>query len=302
MKTSDRSLNDWLNQIDFFVGLTAKDEARAKLISAEMKKYITLRFERNKYIPPIITEFSTQIYRELYRLVGNNDPYRELKINSNNEAAKIIKNLHPRNFRERLLISILGNIIDYGACLKGAYDTSNLEKDLEDIKREKLTVDDSEFLEKRIQTAKNIFYLTDNSGEIVFDVFMLNYLLKYLNKDNIYIVGKESPMQNDMTAEELRELGLEKFGNIVSTGSNCFGLHEEEVSAEFKELFKKADLVIAKGQAYMEFFGEYNFSNIINVLRVKWPLKFKGFDFKPGDNIVMSSQRYNGKGKEYNWN
>ena len=173
---------------------------------------------------------------------------------------------------------------------------------MEDIKREKLTVDDSEFLEKRIQTAKNIFYLTDNSGEIVFDVFMLNYLLKYLNKDNIYIVGKESPMQNDMTAEELRELGLEKFGNIVSTGSNCFGLHEEEVSAEFKELFKKADLVIAKGQAYMEFFGEYNFSNIINVLRVKWPLKFKGFDFKPGDNIVMSSQRYNGKGKEYNWN
>ena len=200
------------------------------------------------------------------------------------------------------MIDDLGNIIDYGACLEGAYELGNLKRDFERIKNDGLVIDDSEFLKKRIQQAQNIFYLVDNSGEVVFDVFMLNYLLKYVNKENIYIVGKESPMQNDMTADELRELGFEKFGNIVSTGSNCFGLHEEEVSDEFKELFKNADLVIAKGQAYMEFFSEYNFDNVINILRVKWPLRFNGFDFKPGDNIVISSTRYNNQGKSYNWN
>lgn len=301
MKTKDRSLEEWLDQIDFFVRLTINDEEKARIISKEMKKYITLRFEKNKYIPHIITEFSTQIYRELYKLIGKDDPYKELKILSNNEAAKIIKNLNPKDFRERLLISILGNIIDYGACLQGAYDINNLRRDLDNIKKENLVVDDGELLKKRIQEAKNIFYLVDNSGEVVFDVFMLNYILRYLNKENVYIVGKENPMQNDMTVKELRELGFEKFGNIVSTGSDGFGLHEEEVSKDFKDLFSGADLVIAKGQAYMEFFSEYNFPNIINVLRVKWPLKFNEFSFKPGDNVVISSQRYKDKGKPYNW-
>ncbi len=302
MKTRERNFNEWLDQVDFFVGLTVNDKERATLISKEMKKYIALRFEKNKHVHPITTGFSTQIYRELYRIIGKSDPYRELKILSNNEAAKIIKNLKPRDFRERLLISILGNVIDYGACLEGAYELGNLKRDFERIKKDGLVVDDSELLKKRIQQAKNVFYLVDNSGEVVFDVFMLNYILRYLNRENIYIVGKESPMQNDMTADELKELGFEKFGNIVSTGSNCFGLHEEEVSDEFKELFRNADLVIAKGQAYMEFFSEYNFDNVFNILKVKWPIKFDDFVFNPQDNVIMSSQRYSNQGKEYNWN
>ena len=301
MKTKERNWEEWLGQVDFFVRLTVDDEDKARIISNEMKKYITLRFEKNKYVHPASTGFSTQIYRELYRLIGKEDPYRGLKILSNNEAAKIIKNLNPKDFRERLLISILGNIIDYGTCLEGAYDINNLRRDLEDIKNESFVVDYSEFLKKRIHEARNVFYLVDNSGEVVFDVFMLNYILRYISKENLYIVGKSSPMLNDMTADELKELGFEKFGNIISTGSNCFGLHEEEVSKEFKKLFAKADLVIAKGQAYLEFFTEYNFPNVVNVLRVKWPIKFNGFDFSPGDNVVISSTRYKETGKEYNW-
>lgn len=300
MKTVERNWREWIDQIDFFVKLMSNGP-NSEILSKEMKKHLTVIFERNKWAHPISTGFSTQLYRELYRIIGKRDPYKNLKELSNREAKKIVRGLSPKTFKDILLVSILGNIIDYGSCIGGGYNIKNLCKDFENLKNEKLAIDDSELLKKRIEVSKNVFYLVDNSGEIIFDTFMLDYLSSYLNKKNIYIVGKGKPMQNDITAKELEQLGFSRYGNIVSTGSDCFGLHEEEVSKNFRRIFKKAGLIIAKGQAYMEFFGEYNFKNLFNVLKVKWPIRFGRFYLKNGQNIVMCSERYAELGKIYDY-
>ena len=107
-------------------------------------------------------------------------------------------------------------------------------------------------------------------------------------------------MLNDVTVADLKELGFDKYGHIVSTGSNCLGLHYEDVSDECKKHLKEADLIIAKGQAYLEFFTEYNFSNVINILMVKYPIINPAFGILPsGYNVIMSSERYAQFGKNY---
>lgn len=301
MKTLDRNWKEYLGQVDLFIELADINKEKSRLISKEMKRFITVKFEKKKWIHPISTGFSTHIYRELYRLINKKDPYKKLKEKSNEEAVKIIKKIKPKSFSEIVLCTILGNIIDYGACLEGVYNIGRLKNDFEKIKKERLSIDDTEVLKKKIEKAKNVLYLVDNSGEIIFDSFMFAYILRYVPKENLFIGAKEKPMLNDMTAKELKELGFEKYGTIISTGSDCFGLHEEEVSKKFKKILKNADLIIAKGQAYMEFFGEYNFRNVFNILRVKYPIVWNNFRLELGQNVVMSSERYADNGKKYGW-
>ena len=293
-RTRERDISEYFKQIDSFLDLAEIIGSKRRIISSEMKRFIRIRYNGG-YIHPFTTGFSTQIYREGCNLIDNGDPYAHAKITSNSEAQRLAINFNPHSLAERLRLAILGNLMDYGACLDGSH------LNLEDVKHKFeslniLEIDHTDELEKKIEEVSankgRIFYLVDNSGEIIFDKFMLEYLREKVGQNNLFIVGKEKPMQTDLTANELKELGYEQYGQIVSTGSDCFGLHEEEVSEEFIELFKTADLVIAKGQAYMEFFREYDWANVFNVLMVKFPMDVGPYKLPAMKGVVIDSRRY----------
>ena len=301
MKTKDRPIETHTQVIGSFLEYAEIDEKEKELLRNELKRYIEDRIMKGKWCHPMITKFHTDWYREFYRLVDKEDPYKEIKEKSNEKSRIILKNLKPKDIKERIMLAIMGNKIDFGACAKGTYDLEQIGNDIINIKNEKLFINDINKLIKGIKKAKNVFYLLDNNGEMIFDILLLEYILKYVKKENIFLVAKESPLLNDVTVEDLRKNNMDKYGNIVSTGSNCFGLHEEEISDDFKKLFKTADLIIAKGQAYLEFFSEYNFNNVIHISRIKHEIKGNFPTLKPGMNVVMSSKRYAGKGVDYKW-
>ena len=300
MKTKNRDFNSYIAIIDSFIDRAELPQEDAKIIKKELKTYITTRFEKNKWFHPEITKFCTDWYREFYRLVDNTDPYKKLKEESNKKAQEVIATINPTTFEEYIAAGIIGNRIDYGACLIENYNLETMQKDFENLKNFTLHFNDSKRFKEKLVEAKNVLFLVDNNGEIIFDTFLLKELQKYFKKEDIYIMAKESPMLNDVTIDELKDLGFEKYGTLLSTGSNCFGLHKEDVSEECKKYLKETDLIIAKGQAYFEFFTEYSFRNVINILRVKYPIVNPALgDIDSGVNMLITSERYASYGKSY---
>jgi damage-control phosphatase, subfamily I len=300
MKTADRDIQSFIAIVDSFIDQATLEPKQAEIIKKELKTYISVRLNKGKWVHPEITKFCTDWYREFYRMVDNKDPYKELKELSNRVAQQVLDLVQPKSLQESIAAGVVGNKIDYGACLVGQYNLNQLKEDCSALNKVPFHIDETAIFTNKLKNAKRVLYLVDNCGEVIFDTLLIKAIAKQVGKENMYIMGKESPMLNDVTIQDLKDLNFKQYGNIVSSGSDCFGLHAEDVSDECIEQLQAADLIIAKGQAYLEFFTEYSFRKVINILTVKYPIINPAFGTLPnGYNVVMSSERYAHFGKDY---
>lgn len=196
-------------------------------------------------------ENSTDILLKAYSLINNDDPYREIKVKSNDLAL----GLYPRlkgyleqsadRLHDALKISAAGNVIDLG--INKNFD---IEASLKQCLETGFTKNDYEIFQKKLYETKNVLIIGDNSGEIVFDRLLAEELYR-MGKKVTYIV-KGGPMLNDATMEDVVQVGMDKTAEIITTGSNYLGVILHRISAEAKSLLETAGLVISKGQANFE--------------------------------------------------
>jgi uncharacterized protein with ATP-grasp and redox domains len=198
------------------------------------------------------------IYQKIAEITGCEDPYYQKKITSNEQAIKVVAGLRQEiegtdhELFSAIRFAIAGNIIDYGA-----FETFDIEAALERSRTESLVVDDSALLSdaiERLTKESEVLYLTDNCGEIVYDALLLRYLHQ-LGAD-ITIAVKDGPIINDALVEDALVAGLDKFGRIITNGGRFPGTELEQCSPEFLDIFKKADMVISKGQGNFESLSE----------------------------------------------
>ncbi|MBI4845398.1 MAG: Mpv17/PMP22 family protein [Candidatus Omnitrophica bacterium] len=140
--------------------------------------------------------------------------------------------------------------------------------------------------EKKIAKKNQIIIIAvDNAGEDIFDlILMMRKLLKKGHK--VILAGKSLPALNDSTKDDLKRIikderiinflgkdNLERI-EIIDTGSISLGMDLMRVSKEFYAAWKKADLVIFKGQA--NYFTVRNFcpnKDCFFVFQVKFELE-----------------------------
>ena len=73
----------------------------------------------------------------------------------------------------------------------------------------------------------------------------------------IYVV-KPSPVQDDLTLDDVGKSGLEgEFGKVINTGIASPGIVFSSASAPFKREFESADLIFAKGMGHYEALSEF---------------------------------------------
>ncbi|MFH0784599.1 MAG: ARMT1-like domain-containing protein [Pseudomonadota bacterium] len=199
-----------------------------------------------------------KIYQAIAEITDCEDPYRQLKSTSNGGALKILPALRREietsayQLTTALRFVIAGNCIDYGA-----FASVDIENALDQSRRSPFAVDHSAQLQSRIaalQKGATVLYLADNSGEIVYDRLLIEYLLRH---DLVITVAvKDGPIINDALVEDARAAGLDKLSRIISNGSRCPGTVLSQCSAEFGQIFKSADLIISKGQGNFESLSE----------------------------------------------
>lgn len=163
-------------------------------------------------------------------------------------------------------LAILGNVIDFAV----GFSPEDLEKQIEEMLDKPLYIDERDELIKEVRKAKQILYLTDNVGEHLFDKILIEEIKRTSNAE-IYIAGKEKPIINDVTVEDLIRDGFEALGKVVSIGTQIVGVPLNEVSQEFREVYENSDVIIAKGQGNFETLSEVKDERIFFLLKAKCP-------------------------------
>ena len=196
-------------------------------------------------------QIANRIFREIRQLTGISDPYRDFKLREMAQARKIFAELKPHiadNLRSRATLASIGNSLDF------FNNPKQVLTELPDLFRNGLSLyfDHLDLFEAFLTTKPDkVLYLTDNAGEIYFDLPLYEYLDKHCRQ--MYLVVKGGPALNDLTRVELRTAELEnKFDNLVDTGTGGAGIDWDNVSREFRELFASADLIVSKGMANFE--------------------------------------------------
>jgi uncharacterized protein with ATP-grasp and redox domains len=238
--------------------------------------------------PPVIGQ---QIHRLIRKLIGNTDPYRELKQRFNRLALELCAELEERvgtsedPMETAVRLAIAGNIIDLGV------KTSIKESDVERIIRDCLTADfDSRQVEEfrnAVSRAEKILYLADNAGEIVFD----RLLIEQLPAEKVTVVVKGSPVINDATMEDAEFAGLTEMLEVIDNGSDAPGTILESCSQAFRNHFAESDLVIAKGQGNYETLSDVN-KSIFFILKAKCPVIARDLGCEVGEMILRKSKTF----------
>ena len=255
----------------------------------------------SRLIPDFPLEASPpEMGREIYSLVGKisgvKDPFEEIKENSNKFALKLYPELKQEinNSEDRLLtavkLSIIGNIIDYGA--KNSLD---VPKEIDYLFQGNFIINNENnpttFKYKQFKKALNkvnsIIYLADNAGEVVFDRLLIEELVEELGKEVIYVV-RGKPIINDALIEDAIFCGINKAAKVISSGSDAPGTILKYCSPEFIELYQSAELIISKGQGNYEALSEED-KSVFFLLRAKCPVIAEDVSCKVGDMVLISS-------------
>jgi uncharacterized protein with ATP-grasp and redox domains len=235
--------------------------------------------------PPVIGQ---QIHRLIRKLVGHNDPYREIKKQFNNLALKLYSELRKQiissddRLETAVRLAIAGNIIDFG--VKTSLTASDLEKTIAQSLNGRFNNNQIQEFRDAVRRAENILYLADNAGEIVFD----RLLIEQLPVEKITVVVKGTPVINDATIEDANIAGLTQIVEVIDNGSDGPGTILETCSQDFLDRFEVADLIIAKGQGNYETLSDTD-KNIFYILKAKCPVIARDLGCQLGEMILQKS-------------
>ena len=208
-------------------------------------------------------ELGTKRDRVIRRVTGNNDPYKRSKRISNEKALqmlsyarKLVEEGYAQEdrFKRACLCAIVGNIIEFD--IPGhKVSFSSLKKNFREASKD-LAIDDINNAYALAKKARTVLYLTDNAGEIVFDIVLVEQL-KNMGL-TVTVAVKGFPVINDATLEDAEASGMSKIADkVITTGTDSVGLAMKEVSAEFLSAYDSVDLVFAKGMGYAETLTEH---------------------------------------------
>ncbi len=265
MKMASSCYSCILDRAKFEADILFSDDDSKREAMEELLEFMALS---KGTVPSVVGTEREEIMKRRSR---NPDPYREMKAESNRVATALLpvaKKFYDEaedKLEALIRIAAAGNSMEWG--VKGYdFDVDSFEEVFIETLNEKFD-GDLEETRRRINRFDEILYLTDNAGEIVFDLFVIDRLMEMGKR--VVIGPKTVPILNDVTADELEEMTRHP---IEATGP-VIGLSLEKVRPELLRLLKDEDfMVIAKGMGNFETITEFDDflkGRLIYVMRAK---------------------------------
>jgi hypothetical protein len=218
---------------------------------------------------------ATKVHRIVYDTLKDDDPYKNLKKQSNSIAKKLLPKIEEyvknsdNKLKTSMLCSIIGNMMDFGI-EGGSKSPETLEDKFDRYFSQGLSYDDYNKLDEILSKSKKVLLFTDNCGEIVFDKILCKELKKKYPYIYLTLVVKGRSVLSDATLSDAIELGFEEIvDEIITTGCFAVGVDFEKMPNDLKKALNDCDLIICKGMANYESFSETNFKPIAYLLRTK---------------------------------
>ena len=230
-------------------------------------------------------DIAPRVHALVRDITGCEDPYREVKANSNRTAlqaypkAAELTAAAPDPLLAAAKVAAAGNIADSAVGSVFDFDAA-VERALSCD----FAVDYYPALRSALAGADEVLYLADNAGEIVFDRLLLERLLPR----RITVAVKGQPLLNDATLEDADSLGLREFAAVISTGDGWPRPDLAQASDALRSAFREAGVIIAKGQANYEALSESN-DGVFFLLVVKCEAVARDLDVAVGDLVLKKA-------------
>ncbi len=222
------------------------------------------------------------IYRLVKEITEVEDPFKEIKEECNKIALDIYPDLKDKvaQSEDRLLTAIrfaaAGNVIDFGV-----NSSLVIKKEIRGVFNKDFAMCDYREFKEALHNTKQILYLADNAGEVVFD----RILIEELNREVIYVV-RDRPVINDALIEDAKFCGIDKIASVATNGSDAPGTILDLCSKDFLNLYAKAKLIISKGQGNFEGLVGRSDAPIFFLFKAKCPVIANDIGCKVGDIIL----------------
>ncbi len=221
-------------------------------------------------------EVAGDTYAMLKKHIGNDDPYKEVRDYFNNLIMQLMPAIRGKieaaadPFKAALQYASAANIIDFSPAHSGELVTTETVTELLDqATNMPFVIDHTKQLQADLSHARTLLYLGDNCGEICLDKLLIENI-KHQNPNlQVYFGVRGAPVVNDSTEEDAYKVGIDEYATIISNGDISQGTVIEHTSPAFQEIYHKADLVIAKGQANYETLSDRLDQNIYFMLITK---------------------------------
>ena len=202
---------------------------------------------------PVLVRSINNIRREMFdyqdEFVEEKAHFNQLMLEWEEEIASWIRASN-EPLKLALQLAMTGNYIDFGAVksVDEDYLTDALKSSNQREIDEEVFVD----LQKDLEKAKHLVYLTDNCGEIVLDKLFVKELQREYPRLEISVVVRGGAVLNDAQLADAKQVGLMELVEVLDNGNNIAGTWLPEVAEPAKNKIMTADVVIAKGQANFE--------------------------------------------------
>ncbi|TXT60798.1 MAG: hypothetical protein BAJALOKI2v1_80090 [Promethearchaeota archaeon] len=275
-----------LNQVLKAFKLLEPDIDKNTILKTQKKlmKYL-LEIDLEKYSAPLVGKF---LYNLVGEVLGEDDPYKELKEKYNNlamqyyeDAKKIVKESQDPLF-EAIGASALGNTVDFASQHK-----IELIKDLKEFSPNNFKINDYETFKKDLGRIDKMVIIGDNTGEIVFDKLLIETIKEIYPSLGLKYAVRSAPVINDATIKDARSIGITELVEVIES-SPAPGIDFSEVSNDLMiYLSEDNSVVLAKGQGNFEtLYGvELTNSRIYYLLKAKCSLMERIFNVPLGSLI-----------------
>ncbi len=288
MRTYKACRECFRRQIDEIARLVSPSKEFQKKI---IREALELLGRMNEDEPP--PRLAQRIYQYIEKTMGRQDPYREIKKQSNALALSLYPELKEKVIRSsnRLLtaleIAIAGNIIDYGA-----KNNLDIDKEIDKILkwetiRHQPNVFNNLSFKKDLSECDHVLYLADNAGEVVFDKILIEELI---SKVRVTYVVREKPIINDALMEDALACGIDQVATIISSGSDAPGTILSDCFFDFVKIFDRSSLVISKGQGNYETLSHLDRPLIYFLFKAKCPVVADHAGVQLGDIVLKRNQ------------
>lgn len=279
MRTSPECLRCFMRQAKDASRLNALDQDAEKKVLSEVSGALP---GFSAETPP--PQIAVAVYGIVARHAGGKDPYKGLKDKSNKFALELYPKLKrivadsPDKLLTAVRLAVAGNVIDYG--LPHVFD---IEKEVEECLEKKFAEFHYEEFKDAVNKSRDILYILDNAGEIVFDRILIETLGK-----KVTAAVRSKPIINDVTMEDAASVGLTGICDVIESGSDMPGTVVTKCTPDFLRHYNSADLIISKGQGNYETLADEK-APIFFIFKAKCEVVARHVGCRLGD-IILKKQ------------
>ncbi|WP_421901818.1 damage-control phosphatase ARMT1 family protein [Maridesulfovibrio sp.] len=257
-------------------------EKHERLLHEWAAKLNTLSMEQT------VPHWAQKLYPLGYEILGNNDPYAEIKRDANRMVMQSVPEVFELvaaandSLRVAMNVSIIGNYIDHGppemfdwqVSLDRENDTSFMDGAMQE-------------LETLLTPGAQVLVLGDNAGEIALDTILVKQLVER-GVEVIYAV-RSAPILNDALMEDAEFVGMDKICRVIPSGCTTFGTIMDQASPELLKVYNSADIVLSKGQGNFEALYERSNRPVFFAFKAKCKVVADKLRCVQGSSVFMCS-------------